>query len=137
MEEVKLLKRLRSSAEPTECNEEDEADYTLGMYQSIGEGGPGPELVSLSTGYREFDRYIDLQGTAESQNVYELAVESMKRSTRKYAKRQVSWIKNKLIPAVLRVNEGSSAGRITPFYLLDATSWCMFLSQFERLTGEV
>jgi len=45
----------------------------------------------------------------------------MKRSTRKYAKRQVSWIKNKLIPAVLKVNEGSSVGQITPFYLLDAT----------------
>jgi len=106
LEEVKLLKGLRSSTDPAEGSE-DETDYTLGMYQSIG--------------YREFDRYVELQGTAESQIAYELAVDSMKRSTRKYAKRQVSWIKNKLIPAVLRVNEGSPEDRATPFYLLDAT----------------
>ena len=36
---MELLKRLRSSADPVEGNEEDEADYTLGLYQSIGEGG--------------------------------------------------------------------------------------------------
>jgi tRNA dimethylallyltransferase len=59
--------------------------------------------------------------------MYGLAVESVKRSTRKYAKRQVSWIKNKLIPAVLTVNERSQAGPITPFYLLDATGRNMFL----------
>ena len=88
-----------------------------------------PKTVSPFAGYREFDRYIELQGTAEAQTAYELAVESMKRSTRKYAKRQVSWIKNKLIPAVLRVNERSPVGQgqIIPFYLLDATGWCMFL----------
>ncbi|KAF9653030.1 tRNA isopentenyltransferase [Thelephora ganbajun] len=107
LEEVRLLKRLRSSAELAEDKEEGEADYTLGMHQSIG--------------YREFGHYVELQDTTESQTAYELAVESMKRSTRKYAKRQVSWIKNKLVPAVLRVNEGSLMGQITPFYLLDAT----------------
>ena len=79
------------------------------------------ERVSLSAGYREFDSYVELQDTGELQTAYDLAVESMKRSTRKYAKRQVSWIKNKLIPAVLRVNEGSQVGQIMPFYLLDAT----------------
>jgi len=79
------------------------------------------EFISPSVGYREFDRYIELQDSVESQIAYELAVDSMKRSTRKYAKRQVSWIRNKLIPAVLRVNEGSPVDQITPFYLLDAT----------------
>jgi len=85
------------------------------------------KLFSPFVGYREFDRYVELQGTPESQTAYGLAVESMKRSTRKYAKRQVSWIKNKLIPAVLEVNERSPAGQITPFYLLDATGQHMFL----------
>lgn len=79
------------------------------------------ELVSFFVGYREFDRYAELHDPAESQNAYDLAVESMKRSTRKYAKRQVSWIKNKLIPAVLGVNEGPPMGQMTPFFLLDAT----------------
>jgi len=101
-----LLKRLKASAEHPGGDKEDEADYTLGLYQSIG--------------YREFDRYVELQNTGESETAYKLAVQSMKQSTRKYAKRQVSWIKNKLIPTVLGVNE-SAVGQITPFYLLDAT----------------
>jgi len=79
------------------------------------------ELISPFVGYREFDRYVELHDTADHQSAYELSVESMKQSTRRYAKRQVSWIKNKLIPAVLRVNEGSPMDQVTPFYLLDAT----------------
>lgn len=79
------------------------------------------EFVSPFVGYREFDRYVEQHDSPESQVAYELAVESMKQSTRRYAKRQVSWIKNKLIPAALRVNEGSPVDQITPFYLLDAT----------------
>ena len=79
------------------------------------------EIISPIIGYREFDRYVALQDTAEHQGAYELSVESMKQSTRKYAKRQVSWIKNQLIPAVLRVSEGPPMDQATPFYLLDAT----------------
>jgi tRNA dimethylallyltransferase len=79
------------------------------------------EFVSPFVGYREFDRYVEQYDATESQVAYELAVESMKQSTRRYAKRQVSWIKNKLIPAALKVNEGSPVDQITPFYLLDAT----------------
>ncbi|KAF9792329.1 tRNA isopentenyltransferase [Thelephora terrestris] len=107
LEEVRLLKGLKSPIEQTEGDEKDVVDYTLGIYQSIG--------------YREFDRYVELQNTGESQTAYELAVQSMKQSTRRYAKRQVSWIKNKLIPAVLRVNEGSVVGQTTAIYVLDAT----------------
>lgn len=79
------------------------------------------EPISPFIGYREFDRYVELHDTQESQSAYQLSVESMKRSTRRYAKRQVSWIKNQLIPAVLRVNERSPMDQVTPFYLLDAT----------------
>jgi len=79
------------------------------------------ELISPFVGYREFDRYVELYDTPESQSAYEPSVESMKRSTRRYAKRQVSWIKNQLIPAILRVNERSPMDQVAPFYLLDAT----------------
>lgn len=44
----------------------------------------------------------------------------MKQSTRRYAKRQVSWIRNKLLPAVNAVNTTNSES-IVPTYLLDAT----------------
>lgn len=83
-------------------------------------------LNSPFAGYREFDRYVELHHAAESRSAYELAVESMKRSTRKYAKRQVSWIKNKLIPAVQRVNKGTLVEQVTSFYLLDATGQHVF-----------
>lgn len=64
-------------------------------------------------------------------------MESMKRSTRKYAKRQVSWIKNKLIPAATRVNKGYPANQMTPFYLLDATGQHVLLhTQFDPLMVE-
>lgn len=42
----------------------------------------------------------------------------MKISTRQYAKRQISWIKNKLIPALDAANTKEA---IAPLYLLDAT----------------
>lgn len=43
----------------------------------------------------------------------------MKISTRQYAKRQISWIRNKLIPAVDAANIDENT---VPLYLLDATS---------------
>ena len=98
-------------------------------------GARWPGLVLLFAGYREFDRYVELQDTAGSHTAYELATESMKRSTRKYSKRQVSWIKNKLIPAVLKVNEGSPVEQITPFYLLDATGPSMSLCSMRTSDG--
>lgn len=46
----------------------------------------------------------------------------MKQTTRKYAKGQVSWLRNKLLPAVHAANvESQETGLVTPTYLLDAT----------------
>jgi tRNA dimethylallyltransferase len=42
----------------------------------------------------------------------------MKLSTKQYAKRQISWIRNKLIPAAKLASREQT---LTPFYLLDAT----------------
>jgi hypothetical protein len=47
------------------------------------------------------------------------AVERMRVSTRQYAKRQVSWIRNKLLPAVRKAN--AQISNCAPAYLLDAT----------------
>jgi tRNA dimethylallyltransferase len=43
----------------------------------------------------------------------------MKISTRQYAKRQISWIRNKLLPAISTANENKED--IVPFYLLDTS----------------
>ncbi|KAF7295177.1 tRNA dimethylallyltransferase [Mycena indigotica] len=74
-----------------------EADYTLGIYQSIG--------------YREFHQYLSTETPTDK--LFKEAVENMKVSTWQYAKRQISWIKNKLLPAVRAAD--------VPTYLLDAT----------------
>ncbi|KAJ7070355.1 tRNA isopentenyltransferase [Mycena belliarum] len=78
------------------------ADYTLGIYQSIG--------------YKEFHGY--LSAPSQTDEALNEAMENMKSSTRQYAKRQLSWIRNKLLPAIHATN----ARELTvPTYLLDAT----------------
>ncbi|KAI0029723.1 tRNA isopentenyltransferase [Vararia minispora EC-137] len=71
-----------------------------------------------SSGFREFSGYFDEQ--TPSQARMDEALERMKISTRQYAKRQVSWIRNKLIPAIYAARTG--VAKDGPHaYLLDAT----------------
>jgi tRNA A37 N6-isopentenylltransferase MiaA len=44
----------------------------------------------------------------------------MKTANRQYAKRQTSWIRNKLLPAV-RASKAAEGGKSAEVYLLDAT----------------
>jgi tRNA A37 N6-isopentenylltransferase MiaA len=65
-------------------------------------------------GYKEFDAYL----TSPTDLLFREAVDLMKLSTRQYAKKQISWMRNKLLPAVLQANAEELT---TPLYLLDAT----------------
>lgn len=59
-----------------------------------------------------------------SEKMFKEAVENMKTATRRYAKRQVQWIRNKLLPETVTANTISRAESgidTTPTYLLDAT----------------
>ncbi|TPX66284.1 tRNA dimethylallyltransferase [Spizellomyces sp. 'palustris'] len=80
-------------------------NYTRGILQAIG--------------FKEFDTYfchLESQSTGvDIEMVCTQGIENMKRATRQYARRQVTWIKNKLAGKCLGV-EGVG------FYLLDATS---------------
>ncbi|EIN07657.1 tRNA isopentenyltransferase [Punctularia strigosozonata HHB-11173 SS5] len=131
LDEVRALR-----SRPTEG---ETMDYTLGIYQSIG--------------FREFDAYLssiasttttssssqeqaqeetemeerEREHARERERAFAQATDAMKISTRQYAKRQVSWIRNKLLPAIAASNaaaaaaaEGEEAPR-TRAYLLDAT----------------
>nr|AXF50742.1 tRNA isopentenyl transferase [Inonotus obliquus] len=69
--------------------------------------------VALS-GFREFYDYSIRDDTDD--RTYATAVAEMKINTTKYAKRQVKWIRNKLLPAV-----GADVKQSTKAYLLDAT----------------
>ncbi|KAF7800278.1 hypothetical protein EIP86_011526 [Pleurotus ostreatoroseus] len=74
---------------------------------------------------REFSTYFDKRNAAEAvdeENLLREAVDRMKLSTRKYAKRQVSWIRNKLLPAAYAANRAQTDGEeVISAYLLDAT----------------
>lgn len=74
------------------------ADYTRGIFQAIG--------------YKEFDpymSYIESPGAtkdeAQARRLFEQGVEGMKVATRQYAKKQVSWIRNKLVPEIRKRQE--------------------------------
>jgi tRNA dimethylallyltransferase len=78
-------------------------------------------------GYKEFHDY--LTSPQHSDKAFSDAVERMKLSTRQYAKRQVSWLRNKLLPVVYatNANNGQDVELTTPAYLLDATGQLVIL----------
>lgn len=103
-------------------------DYTLGIYQSIGEsrGCVGRKNLcpdsNVMSGYKEFHDYLSAPTPSEAS--FREAVEQMKLGTRRYAKRQISWLRNKLLPAIHAANvvsQNEGEGPIVPTYLLDAT----------------
>ncbi|KAL4065434.1 IPP transferase-domain-containing protein [Scleroderma yunnanense] len=116
-----LYKIARSSTAPQTYlgggfeSKEPVTDYTLGIYQCIG--------------YKEFREFLTDPNT--SQEAFTRAIEQMKHSTRKYAKRQVSWLRNKLLPAIQSVTAESQL--MASMYLLDATvlgdAWDLNVSQ--------
>ncbi|KAI1790736.1 tRNA isopentenyltransferase [Ganoderma leucocontextum] len=112
LNEIQTLRAIAAAgaqSESSAChNRQPGMDYTLGIYQSIG--------------YKEFHDYLSAPEPSEA--AFRLAVEQMKLGTRRYAKRQVAWIRNKLLPVVNAANADSRAGAgepVVPTYLLDAT----------------
>ncbi|GAA6059309.1 hypothetical protein JCM10212_005889 [Sporobolomyces blumeae] len=87
-------------------------DYSKGIYQAIG--------------YKEFDPFLaarhrqpsaTIESASALRKLFDDGVESMKVSTRQYAKRQVKWIKSKLLPAVRNLADPQDAVVV----LLDAS----------------
>ena len=75
-------------------------------------------LFLLETGYRGFHQY--LTDPSPSEIKYQAAVQNLKTANHQYAKRQVSWIRNKLLPAI-RASKSSEGTGGVEMYLLDAT----------------
>ncbi|KAI9352815.1 IPP transferase-domain-containing protein [Obelidium mucronatum] len=91
-------------------------DYTRGIMQTIG--------------FKEFDGYLTyLEKPNDSEDVASLkkqSVESMQAATRRYARRQISWIKNKLGPKCVDESKKPNMQSNVAFWALDATdlsSW--------------
>lgn len=104
-------------------------DYTQGIYQSIGKQQRTVYSLYgtdyLISGYKEFNFY--LASPEPSEKAFKDAVEHMKLSTRQYSRRQISWIRNKLLPAIYATN---SKKTLTPIYLLDATGNQIVIRKF-------
>ncbi|KAH9983323.1 tRNA isopentenyltransferase [Russula compacta] len=79
-------------------------NFTFGIFQSIG--------------FREFHRY--LTDPSPSELKYQAAIQNLKTANYQYAKRQVSWIRNKLLPAI-RASKSTKGLKAIEMYLLDAT----------------
>jgi len=100
LDEVRSLRELANSMFNSPLEKGSSPDFTLGIYQSIG--------------YREFCGYLESPSDASHAE----ALARMKISTRQYAKRQISWLRNKFIPAVNAANIKENS---VPLYLMDAT----------------
>ncbi|KAJ7714896.1 tRNA isopentenyltransferase [Mycena maculata] len=96
------VRALRNISQNPDSQATADVDYTLGIYQSIG--------------YKEFHGYLSTPSPTEK--AYDEAIENMKVSTRQYSRRQISWIRNKLLPAI---NATNAQEMMVPTYLLDAT----------------
>jgi tRNA dimethylallyltransferase len=70
----------------------------------------------MPLGYKEFHGY--LSALSQTDKALTEAVENMKTSTRQYSRKQISWIRNKLLPAIHATNAQETT---VPIYLLDAT----------------
>ena len=94
--------------------------FTLGIYQSIGMRRQLFQVVCSHIGvlgYKEFHDYLTTSNPSDK--TFNDAVERMKMSTRQYAKRQISWLRNKLIPAIYASNADYEGQALA--YLLDAS----------------
>lgn len=117
LEEIQTLRAMAREQSPT-------TDYTRGIFQAIG------TWLLLMTGYKEFDAYLTHrdQGSTheEAQDLFDQAITSMQTATRRYAKRQTSWIRNQLVP---EIQKARAAGEEVWLYLLDATDVSQWATQ--------
>lgn len=76
-------------------------------------------MVNFYTGYKEFDPYFvaleEGKGGQELEKIKIECTERMKAATRRYAKSQIKWIKNKLVPTALNAKNDDVV-----IYCLDA-----------------
>ncbi|KAI9508886.1 tRNA isopentenyltransferase [Russula earlei] len=104
LDEVRTLTNLASPSDEVGSGSGTTAssiNYTHGVFQSIG--------------FREFNRY--LADPSPSEIKFQAAVQNLKTANHQYAKRQITWIRNKLLSAVRASKSTTGVG----MYLLDAT----------------
>ncbi|PWN27500.1 tRNA isopentenyltransferase, partial [Jaminaea rosea] len=104
LDEIRTLRRIAAEARGS-------IDTSQGIFQAIG--------------YKEFKPFLDalddLERSGDGQAVSVLpAAGDMKSATRQYAKKQVGWMRNKLLPEIARTRRLRGEG-VMEVVLLDAT----------------
>ncbi|KAI0223927.1 tRNA dimethylallyltransferase, mitochondrial [Massospora cicadina] len=124
LDELERFRKLRSTLPGGE------RDYDRGLQQAIG--------------FKAFDEYFRALETRETSAAVEKlkikGLEVMKQQTRKYAKRQVGWIRNQLLPLYFGSPQfpttedpvlAPGPGPLAKVYLLDATDVASWRSQVQ------
>ena len=98
----------------------EEAQEMEKLYHDLAAEGEEPDLkkgIWQSIGYKELKPYLIAQAEPQigQQNLQQTCVESVQAATRQYAKRQIRWIRLKLL------NELIDASLLEHFFLLDGT----------------
>ena len=112
-----LLEEIRELRHIVRTQPEFKAEYTRGIFQAIG--------------FKEFDDYLTFQeqrrasgADKEADALFDSAISQMETATRQYAKKQVSWIRNKLGPEVrkrLKADQAEDRVPSVELFLLDAS----------------
>lgn len=105
-------------------------DVCFSVLQSIGKYDGQPWVdhsygrIRLFIGLREFYQY--LTDPSPSESMYQAAIQNLKASNHQYAKRQVSWIRNKFLPAI-QTSKSTEGTKSIGMYLLDTTGTHLFV----------
>ncbi|KAJ1919262.1 tRNA dimethylallyltransferase, mitochondrial [Mycoemilia scoparia] len=120
LDEIAQFRKRHKSQDPQEI------DYTRGIAQSIG--------------FCEFEKFFKMLESTDNktsdrlEEIKEQALEEMNISNRQYARRQVKWIKNKLIPQC-KLTKDKDVQAYS--YLLDATDLGLWDKQCRDVATEI
>lgn len=90
------------------------------LTKSIGHKEKYTEGIFQAIGYKEFAPFLDLQEESEKRKeVLEECCEVLKRKTARYAKVQLNWIRNHLLPC-LTIHRVDSSGKLNDVFVDDA-----------------
>jgi tRNA A37 N6-isopentenylltransferase MiaA len=121
---LKEICELRGIAERMKTDEgRDETDYTRGIFQAIGYKEFKPFLDALdAAGISGVD--VDLAVLSpDLKGLFDRGLQGMMTATRQYAKKQVAWMKNKLLPEVRKRRERGEEVEIILLDTTDVNKW--------------
>mgnify|MGYP002403311456 CR=1 FL=1 len=97
MAELEAFWRQLHAAQPAGLMNNGQLDYTRGILQAIGFKEFEPYLLQQCADAEPTAKRLRASEEEEPENVLAVCVEQMKRATRRYARRQLTWLRNRLL----------------------------------------